>query len=184
MDLKQSGQRFGDNEYKRKLDQCIHCGLCLQACPTYEVLGREMDSPRGRISLIRAAAEGRIDLTAGALQSHLGLCLTCRSCETACPSGVQYGAILDVARLAIEQTRRPGYMERFIRWLALRQLMPHLPHLKAIAWFAKIYQIMGLSKLVRAVNFLPEHLKALEGSLPPMPAHYSNYKYWMLKYTC
>ncbi len=176
MKLKQPDRRFGDDDYQQKLDQCIHCGLCLQACPTYVVLGKEMDSPRGRIMLIRAATEGRIDLEGGALQSHLDLCLTCRSCETACPSGVQYGALLDVARLAIEQSRHPGYFERFIRWLALRQLMPYLMRLKVIAWFANIYQITGLSRIVRTINFLPERLKALEGSLPPMPAHYSNYK--------
>jgi len=87
-------------DVRRKLDQCIHCGLCLPACPTYSVLQLEMDSPRGRIALMRAAADGRIGLE-GAFQEHIDLCLGCRACETACPSGVQYGLLLETAKVAI-----------------------------------------------------------------------------------
>jgi glycolate oxidase iron-sulfur subunit len=81
-------------DFRRKLDQCIHCGLCLPACPTYAVNQLEMDSPRGRIALMRGAADGRIGLE-GAFQEHIDLCLGCRACETACPSGVQYGLLLE-----------------------------------------------------------------------------------------
>ncbi len=98
-------------DFRRKLDQCIHCGLCLSACPTYAVNQLEMDSPRGRIALMRGAADGRIGL-AGAFQEHIDLCLGCRACETACPSGVQYGLLLETAKAALaeEQTsaRRGG----------------------------------------------------------------------------
>ncbi len=87
-------------DVRRKLDQCIHCGLCLPACPTYSVLQLEMDSPRGRIALMRAAADGRIGLE-GAFQEHIDLCLGCRACETACPSGVQYGQLLETAKVAL-----------------------------------------------------------------------------------
>jgi glycolate oxidase iron-sulfur subunit len=97
-------------DFRRKLDQCIHCGLCLPACPTYTVNQLEMDSPRGRITLMRAAADGRIGLE-GAFQMHIDLCLGCRACETACPSGVQYGLLLESAKAALAEqptVRRRG----------------------------------------------------------------------------
>ncbi|HEX7972941.1 MAG TPA: heterodisulfide reductase-related iron-sulfur binding cluster [Anaerolineales bacterium] len=166
---------FQSPEMAHLLQQCIHCGLCLQACPTYMVFGTETDSPRGRISLIRAASEGRIGLE-GAFQEHIDLCLACRACETACPSGVQYGALVETARIAIEQNRRPAWPERLARWLALRQLMPHVGRLKVIARLGLLYQAVGLSRLVRALDFLPGPLKTLEGMLPPLPARYPDYR--------
>ena len=97
-----------DPDYKRLLQQCIHCGLCLPACPTYAVFGTEMDAPRGRIALMRAASEGRIGLD-GAFEEHISLCLSCRACETACPSGVQYGALVETARISMEKARIPFF---------------------------------------------------------------------------
>ena len=84
------------------LRACVHCGICLPQCPTYRVLGEEMDSPRGRIYLMRAAAEGRIALTP-TLARHLDLCLGCRGCETACPSGVPFGSLLEATRGQLER---------------------------------------------------------------------------------
>ncbi len=161
--------------YQAKLQQCIHCGLCLQACPTYMLFGTEMDSPRGRISLIRAASEGRIDF-AGAFQEHIQLCLACRACKSACPSGVQYGSLVEMARISIEERRQPDLFERVVRWLALRQLMPRLPRLKSIARLARLYQSLGLSALVRRMAFLPQRLKIMEGLLPSMPQYYADYR--------
>jgi glycolate oxidase iron-sulfur subunit len=165
-------------DYKSKLNQCIHCGLCLQACPTYAILGEEMDAPRGRIALMRAASEGRIapEQFGGALARHMALCLTCRACETACPSGVQYGALVETMRETIARLRKPGAAERFVRWLSLRQLLPHVRRLKLIARLLRLYEIAGLQRLVRAQGFLPKPLMAMEAILPPVVARYRDYR--------
>src|SRR5919106_2149392 len=86
----------------RNLMECVHCGLCLPTCPTYAELGVEMDSPRGRIYLMRAVVEGKLPLS-DPYQQHISQCLGCRACETACPSGVQFGQLLEGARGQIEQ---------------------------------------------------------------------------------
>jgi glycolate oxidase iron-sulfur subunit len=88
----------------RLLDACVHCGLCLAACPTYVELGEEADSPRGRIHLMRGLAAGRLAPTPE-VRRHLDLCLGCRACETACPSGVEYGRLIEAARSHVERTR-------------------------------------------------------------------------------
>lgn len=95
------------------LRSCVHCGFCLSACPTYGILGDELDSPRGRIYLIKQALEGK-PVSANTL-SHLDRCLTCRSCETTCPSGVEYGHLLDIGRETIEERAPRQWHERFIR---------------------------------------------------------------------
>src|SRR5437764_11553311 len=89
------------------LDRCVHCGLCLNACPTYRVLGLEMDSPRGRIYQMVQVASGA-PITDSYVE-HIGLCLACRGCESACPSGVPYGRMVEDARAQIEATTRPGW---------------------------------------------------------------------------
>lgn len=149
------------------LDQCIHCGLCLPACPTYGVFRTEMDNPRGRIDLMRAAAEGRIGLD-GAFRRHIELCLACRACESACPSGVRYGALVETARAAIEASRAPGPGERFLRWLFLRQMLPHPGRLRRAAALLRLYQRLGLPRLVQRLSFLPPRLRELEALLPPL----------------
>src|ERR1700733_5349034 len=90
-----------DIDYGRFLD-CVHCGLCTAACPTYLETGNENDSPRGRIYLMRAVTDGRLELT-DTVKGHLDLCLDCRSCETACPSGVQYGRLIEPFRIEMQQ---------------------------------------------------------------------------------
>ncbi len=164
-----------DNDHIRDLmSQCIHCGLCLSACPTYNVFHTEMDSPRGRIALISAAADGRIDLD-GPFQEHIELCLGCRACETACPSGVQYGMLYEAARTAIEDGRTPSRFERAARWLGLRQLMPHQGRLRLLARSMKLYQATGVQRVVRGLNVLPKALKDMESILPPLPDAYPDY---------
>ncbi|MBI4790690.1 MAG: (Fe-S)-binding protein [Chloroflexi bacterium] len=161
-------------QFKSLLAECVHCGLCLQACPTYTIFKKETDSPRGRIQLMQAASQGRIPLN-GALQKHLSLCLACRSCETACPSGVKYGELYQTARSALEAARQPGMIERGIRWLALKQMMPHPGRLRFVAWWMILYERLGLQALVRRLNFLPKHLKNMEALLPALSASFPDY---------
>lgn len=161
--------------FGRLLRQCIHCGLCLQACPTYAVFGTEMDGPRGRIALLRAAAEGRVGLD-GPVREHLSRCLACRACETACPSGVQYGALVETARIALERARRPGAFERLARRVTLRGLLPHAGRLRLLARLARLYQRSGLQNAVRSSSILPERLRAVEALLPSLPARYPDYR--------
>src|SRR5713101_799833 len=103
-------------DYELFLD-CVHCGLCTSACPTYVELGTEADSPRGRIYLMRAVTDGRLDLNAE-VRRHLDLCLDCRACESACPSGVQYGKLIEPFRIhfakTLPETRRLGWFDRLI----------------------------------------------------------------------
>jgi glycolate oxidase iron-sulfur subunit len=133
-----------------------------------------MDSPRGRIALINAAAEGRIDLD-GPFQEHIELCLGCRACETACPSGVQYGMLYEAARTAIEESRTPSLFERAARWLGLRQLMPHKGRLRLLARAMKLYQATGIQRFMRGSKVLPKALAELEALLPLLPATYPDY---------
>ncbi len=157
------------------LSQCIHCGLCLPACPTYSVFQTEMDSPRGRIALINAASTGRIAVD-DIFREHLELCLGCRACETACPSGVQYGLLYEAARVAIEETRTPGPVETAVRRLTLRELLPHVGRLRVLAWFLWLYEAIGLQALIRRFKLLPKGLAGMEALLPPLTPARPDYR--------
>src|SRR5215467_3883109 len=105
------------------VNRCVHCGLCLAYCPTFSILGTEMDSPRGRIFIVKSLAEGRLKL-GDATVSHLDLCLGCRACETVCPSGVPYGQLIEAARAEVEQQRPGGPLRRLFRWMNFALLLP------------------------------------------------------------
>src|SRR4051812_35306009 len=109
---------------------CVHCGLCHSACPTYVELGTEADSPRGRIHLMRALQDGTLVLDAEAV-AHLDLCLGCRGCETACPSGVRYGALVEAARPWIEAHHRRPLLVRLRRRAALA-LLPYRDRMRIV----------------------------------------------------
>ena len=110
-------------EQEERLLNCVHCGFCLPACPTYRRLGDESDSPRGRLYLMQAVVEGRLDAGSEAFQTHIGRCLGCRACEPVCPSGVEYGHLLELARQLGTDARPPTLLTRLLlnvfgsRWL-------------------------------------------------------------------
>jgi glycolate oxidase iron-sulfur subunit len=162
--------RLAELEYGHLL-QCVHCGFCLPTCPTYAELGQEPDSPRGRIYLIKALADGRAVLTES-LAEHLSLCLGCRACESACPSGVPYGHLIEAGRAELE-ARRPGSLwRRLVRRAAFGGLLPRPALLRAVAATLRVYQRSGLQRLVRGSGFLrllPARLAASERLLPPLP---------------
>ena len=154
------------------VNRCVHCGLCLAYCPTFSILGTEMDSPRGRIFLIKSMAEGRIGLT-DSTAAHLDLCLGCRACETVCPSAVPYGQLIEAARADIERQRPGGALRRFFRWVNFDVLLPHPRLLSLAAAGLRFYQVSGLQRLVRAsglLRLLPGPLASWEPLLPAIPA--------------
>jgi glycolate oxidase iron-sulfur subunit len=153
--------------------KCIHCGLCLNACPTYRLLGVEPDSPRGRIHQMILVEEGRLKL-ADSFVRHIDLCLDCRACETACPSGVQYGKLVEAARAQIEQHHRRPLFSRLLRSLGLRHLLPYPRRLALVARLLRFYQRSGLQTLVRRSGLLRwlGKLGAAEKFLPPIDNHF------------
>jgi glycolate oxidase iron-sulfur subunit len=153
------------------VNRCVHCGLCLSYCPTFSILGTEMDSPRGRIFLIKSLAEGRIALS-DATVSHLDLCLGCRACEPVCPSGVPYGQLIEAARADIESRRPGGPLRRLFRWLNFAVLLPNPRMLGLAATGLRFYQVSGLQRLARAcglLKLLPSPLGDWEPLLPVLP---------------
>ncbi len=147
-----------------ELYQCVHCGLCLNHCPTYRITSLEPESPRGRIHLVRAAAEGRIEPNER-FGEHLYLCLMCRACETACPSGVQFGRIAEAAREVLGPPGSP--VARTIARFAFTQVLPHPSRLRLLFRLLRLYQRSGLQRLMQRV--LPRRLRDMEAMLPPVP---------------
>lgn len=132
------------------IDACVHCGFCLQSCPTYLTLEDENDSPRGRVLLMRSALEGTLAIDDPSLETHIDRCLGCRACETACPSGVPYGHLLEATRATMANTRRLPFVARMILWVFAR------PTLLSMS--------MAMSRFARATR-LPAILSRLNGRL-------------------
>ena len=153
---------------------CVHCGLCLNVCPTYLETGLEAESPRGRVALMKAVFEGRIGIS-DRVVSHWDLCLQCRACEVACPSGVPFGRLMEHSRNQVLQQRPRGLRRRLFRWLAFRVLLPHLGLLYSLVYLARVYQRTGLQGAIRRsglLRLLPWRLGALDQQLPWLPRRF------------
>lgn len=169
----QAGANPGSGiDYELFLD-CVHCGLCTAACPTFVETGNENDSPRGRIYLMRAVTDGRLALTDD-VRRHLELCLDCRACETACPSGVQYGKLIEPFRVAMEAAgqERAKSADWFHRWI-LFGIFPYPHRMRQALAPARWAQRLGLMTLAERsglVKLLPRRLRQLVAMLPPLSA--------------
>ncbi len=150
------------------LADCVHCGFCLPVCPTYQLWGKETDSPRGRIYLMKVGREG--EALSGAMARHFDLCLGCLACVTACPSGVDYGSLLQATRQQVDRRHRRTLPERLWRRL-LFALLPHPTRLRWLRSALGLYQVLGGRALLRRTGLgrlLPRRLRALESLQPAM----------------
>src|SRR2546428_10137166 len=127
---------------------CVHCGLCPSACPTYVELGTEMDSPRGRIYLMRAVTDGRLDANDASVRRHLDLCLDCRACESACPSGVQYGKLIEPFRMHMARTGTA----RKLSGLQRLMLFHMTPYARRMRWLVGFYRFLQVCRLDRVID--------------------------------
>jgi len=165
-----------DKPQQADLDRCVHCGLCLNSCPTYRELGLEMDSPRGRIYQMAGVAAGA-PIT-DRYREHIDLCLACRGCESACPSGVQYGRLVEAARAEIEDNTKRGWVSRTVRNFVFRRLLPSPTLLTAAGASLYLYQASGLQKTLRFLGFNRAGTLGLRESLTPeaqIPFFFSEY---------
>lgn len=150
------------------ITNCMHCGLCLPTCPTYSITGREKSSPRGRIRLIKSVADGTLDITDGFID-EMNFCLDCQACETACPAGVQYGALVEAARNQIRLVGRETFGERILKRFFLRTILSRKTNLRIVARLLWVYQNSGIETLLKStglLRFLSKKLSALQELSP------------------
>ncbi|RPH68210.1 MAG: 4Fe-4S dicluster domain-containing protein [Myxococcaceae bacterium] len=149
------------------IEDCVHCGFCLPHCPTYQSWGEEMDSPRGRIDLMRGLRDGKIPMTP-TVASHFDRCLGCLACVTACPSGVRYDVLIEETRAKVEHTHRRSLGERLFRGMVFA-LFPRPGRLRVVGAFLLLYARSGLQWLVRKsgiLRLLPANLQQMEALTP------------------
>ncbi|HEY3857629.1 MAG TPA: (Fe-S)-binding protein [Verrucomicrobiae bacterium] len=158
------------------LQQCMHCGLCLPTCPTYDATKLERNSPRGRISLMRAIADGRLEATK-TFADEMYFCLGCLACMTACPAGVNYAELFEHARAEAEESGVLKNPRRsFIRNLTMRWLFMDLRRLRFVGWTIRLYQQFGIQSLIRGsgiLKLLPRRLQELEAMTPVVMPKFS-----------
>jgi glycolate oxidase iron-sulfur subunit len=160
-------------DYELFLD-CVHCGLCTSACPTYVELGNEADSPRGRIYLMRAVTDGKLDLNAD-VRRHLDLCLDCRACESACPSGVQYGKLIEPFRIHMAKTLPEARSLPLVQRLVLAHVFPYAWRNRLALAPARLMQWSGMDRVLGrlgVLRLLPRSLRQMHDMLPSLARHY------------
>ncbi|SIQ16057.1 glycolate oxidase iron-sulfur subunit [Peribacillus simplex] len=165
-------KQFADRMNEDELLNCMRCGFCLPHCPTYMESGlKESHSPRGRIALMKAVADGVIEPDED-VERSLSLCLGCRACEPVCPSGVKYGHLLEEARDIIHQNKNHSYPVKTIRKAVFSGLFPHQERMQAMTSLLGFYQRSGLQYMARktgVLNMLPNNLATMEKVLPKVP---------------
>ena len=161
-----SGDDVPDDDLLRA---CVHCGMCLPTCPTYRLTGQEASSPRGRLWLMRAVADGRLDLGAPEFDEQMYQCLNCRACEAVCPSGVRYGPLVEASRAQLEQHRPRPLWQRAARKAGLAWPFGDIRRLRAMVDLLRLYQKSGLATVARKSGALTAlRMDQLEAMLPPL----------------
>jgi glycolate oxidase iron-sulfur subunit len=149
----------GASGYEDKLLACIHCGLCLEACPTYVITGNENDGPRGRLYLMRAVAEGRLEKTSAAFATHIDRCLGCRACEQVCPAGVEYGQLLEASReVLLEAQPKSDLANRLLRFV-LRYVWVSSWRLRLFFGASRLFRDLGLARWLLKSRLLPTRVE-------------------------
>lgn len=170
---KEIQQQFQERLNEDELLNCMRCGFCLPSCPTYmESGGDEVHSPRGRIALMKAVRDGFIEPDEE-VENSLNMCLGCRACEPVCPSGVNYGHLLEEVRDIISQKKKQSMPVKVLRHVVFKELFPHPTRMSRVVSLLGFYQRSGLQKAVRnmkLLNVLPEHMRTMEKVLPAIPS--------------
>ncbi len=168
--LRKLGGFSGDDVPEQDLlRSCVHCGMCLSSCPTYRITGQEMSSPRGRLWLMNAVADGRMELLDPVFEEQMYQCLNCRACEAVCPSGVHYGPLVEASRAQIEHHRTRSIPQRALRSVTLGWLFADVSRMRGMVTGMKLYQKSGLSTLARKTGVLKAlKLEESEAMMPPI----------------
>lgn len=158
------------------LQQCMHCGMCLSTCPTYDLTKLERSSPRGRIRMIRSVARGEMELSP-LFAEEMNFCLDCQACETACPAGVKYGRMVEAARVLVDESGYTSRISLAIKRFALRKIVASRFALKFVSRLLWIYHKTGFQKFIRATGLLKlfsKNLFEIEKLSPPIANHFSD----------
>lgn len=157
MDIRQDLQDF--QGLQDKLLACIHCGLCLEACPTYVITGNENDGPRGRLYLMRAVAEGRIEKTSNAFATHIDRCLGCRACEQVCPAGVEYGQLLEASREVLLEAQPKSDLANRLLQFVLKYVWVSPWRLRMFFGASRVFRDLGLARLLLKTGLMPRRVR-------------------------
>ena len=169
-DLRKLGGFSGEDIPELELMRaCVHCGMCLSSCPTYRITGQEMSSPRGRLWLMNAVADGRMELDDPVFTEQMFQCLDCRACEAVCPSGVQYGPLVEASRAQIENHRVRPIRERAVRAATMGWLFGDVRRMRTVVGALGVYQKIGVAKIARKSGLLRlMRSEEMEAMLPPL----------------